>query len=1104
MRLSILFLTVGFLNASAGGVSQTITLRVQNAPLEKVFHEIEKQSGYSFLYEKGLLQKARPVSLEVSKAPVDQVLGLCFANQALVYSIIEKVVVVKEKEERKTEAYSVVAMPPVGEVRGRITNVCGEQLANANVVIKKTGYGTQTDANGAFILKNINPDDIIVISYTGYQSQTIKVNSRNNFTLVMDIATNELDEAVVQGYGTTTHRLSTGNIGRVTAAEIAKQPVMNPLLALQGRVAGLDVVQTSGFASAPLKVELRGRTSIRGYPSDPLYIVDGVPLTISNVSGQYATLPDGSSVSRGFLQTGSGFNGPANGQDPFFSFNPADIESIEVLKDAEATAIYGSRGANGVILITTKKGKSGKTKFDLNVQEGATMASRFWPLLNTTQYLQVRKEAFKNDKIDYTAPANAGKAYDLLSWDTTRNVDWQRELYGHNGQNTAMQAGVSGGNANTTFRIGAGYNRMTNITTVSGADQRGSLSIDLQNHSVDQKFSISLTANYSYAKSDMISLPGIIIFPPDAPAIYDSKGGLNYSGWTKNASYPFAGLKQPYTSTTNFLTSNLAFHYSPIKGLKTSVSLGYNNAQANQVFLQPIASLNPTASPTGTSMFGNNSNKNWIIEPQITYDAFINRGKLSALAGASLQQTTTDGLTVSGTGYTNDALLLTISNAPIKNATDNSGEYKYAAIFGRFVYNWENKYILTVNGRRDGSSRFGPGSQFGNFGSTSAAWIFTEEKWMKKIPVISFGKLRVSYGTTGSDAVGDYAYLTRWSSTGTNIYGNIQPLAPLQHANPYYHWQVNKKLEAGIDLGFLNDRISLGAAWYRNRCDNQLIGFPTPALSGFTTVTANSPALVENTGLEFTFFARIVDKRNITWSVSFNTAINRNKLVAYPNLAQSPFAGIYKIGSPLNMTWVYHSLGVDPQTGRYVMEDKNHDGSITYNFSNPGLNDDVSVLDLTPKFFGGVSSTLRYKTLQLDLYFTGKKQLGRNALDQGNIIPGAIANFPLVQLNGHWQQPGQQANSARFTTQPDQTDANFLMSDGVYTDASYIRLSNVSLAWSLPQAWIKKAGMLGCTLFVHANNVFVITKYKGIDPETQNFGGLPPIRTIAGGLSFNF
>jgi TonB-dependent SusC/RagA subfamily outer membrane receptor len=476
------------------------------------------------MYRDEWLGQASKVTLDVKDATVEQVLELCFRNQPFTYSILDKLVVVKQKPPPAVVLESIEASPPPPlDITGRITNKEGEPLAGANIIIKGTGRGVVADANGKFLLKNVNSTDEIVLSFVGYKKQTIKVGVITNFTLVMEAATNELDKVVVQAYGITSQRFTTGSIVRVTAEDIQKQPVMNPLLALQGKVAGLQVTQTSGYASAPIKLELRGRNALSNtIHSDPLYIIDGVPLSV-------VALNDGVYLygSPGFLQNSLG--GPAGGQSPLFNINPADIESIEVLKDADATAIYGSRGANGVVLITTKKGKPGKTKFDLSVQEGITHVTRFYKLLNTQQYLAMRHEAFKNDGLTPDPIAD----FDINgTWDTTRYTDWQKEFYGGMGRALNTVAGLSGGNAQTSFRIGASCSRTTNVLTVSGADQRSTLSLNLQHRTPDQRFKMSLTAGYSFAKSDMINMPSVIgSIAPDAPALYDSAGNLNYAGW---------------------------------------------------------------------------------------------------------------------------------------------------------------------------------------------------------------------------------------------------------------------------------------------------------------------------------------------------------------------------------------------------------------------------------------------------------------------------------------------------------------------------------------------------------------------------------------------
>jgi TonB-linked SusC/RagA family outer membrane protein len=1101
MKLTALIALVACLQASAHGIAQDkITFSGEDVPLEKVLSIIKKQTSYLFLYNDALLENARKVTLHVKNATVEEVLNACFKDQPLNYAIKGKTIFIISRQVVEKKEVSVVNdAPPGDDIKGRITNAAGEPLGGANIVVKSTGKGTQANANGEFTLKSVGAEEVITITYTGYAPQTVKVGGSKNLMLVMKIADNELDEMVVQGYGTTTRRLATGNIAKVTAAEIERQPVMNPLLALQGKVAGLEVTQINGYASAPIKVELRGRSSIgidpsHTFPSDPLYIIDGVPLTVNDVSGS-SSYTGGSS---GFIQ--SQLTGPAGGQSPLFSLNPSDIESIEVLKDADATAIYGSRGANGVILITTKRGKAGKSRFNINAKHGVTMVTRYYDMLNTQQYLSVRREAFKNDNIKMTT----GNAYDLLLWDTTHFIDWQRKLYGKKGLSTNVQMGLSGGDQRTTFRIGAGYNRVTSILRVSGADQKGSLSFNVSHKSLNQKMSIALTGGYSFTKSDMISLPGRVDYAPDAPDIFDSIGNLNYAGW-KPGRYPFASLKQPYIAKTNFLNTSLVVGYQILKGLSISTSLGYNNAQANQEYYQPISSKDPATNPTGSASFGFNNNNNWIIEPQLNYDGFISKGQFSVLVGGSEQQTNTSGILMTGNSYTNDALLHSISNALTKDSRSLYGLYKYSAIFGRLSYNWLNKYILNVNARRDGSSRFGPGSQFGNFGSIGVAWTFTEEGWVKKLfPYLSFGKLRASYGTTGSDAVSDYQYLSRWSSDNTIAYGGIQPIAAIQHSNPNYRWQINRKLEGALDATLFNNRLNLAIVYYRNRCGNQLISFPTPEYTGFTNVTANSTALVQNEGWEFTSSIQVLSSKKISWSFNFNSAINKNKLISYPNFSQSPFVYIYSIGQPLNISKVLHNTGVDPLTGRYSFLDQNKDGRIS---TTSGISDDRWVIKkLAPDFFGGLGTNIGFAGFQLSLFFNIKRQIGKNVINLASSIPGGIFNLPLAALGKHWQKPGDVATIAKYSTQdPTSANGNYtLYSDGGYTDASFIRLSNASLSYSLPSTIIKKVGLYGCSIFINANNLFIITKYKGIDPETMSFGGMPPSRTIVGGVSLNF
>jgi len=1102
MRLLSFFILFFSLHLSAWTNAQTVTLSADGISVSQFLNQLEKQTSYSFIIKFGDVSPNQKIDVHVKDVSLESVLDQVLKPLGLSYRIDDKAVYILKAVSK--ESIPENAEIPPGEIHGRITNEHGQPIENANVTIKRTKTGTITDADGKFTLKNVNSTDEIIISYIGYKAQTIKVGDKSNFSFVLDVTHDELDKVVIQAYGTTSQRLTTSDIGKVTAEEIERQPVLNPLLALQGKVAGLDVTQTSGYASAPVKVELRGRSMISpNFPSDPLYIVDGVPLTVLDPQGSstYA----GGSV--GFDLTD---HSPANGQSPLFSINPNDIESMEVLKDADATAIYGSRGANGVILITTKKGKPGKTKLDLRVQEGVTHVTRFWDMMNTTQYLAMRRQAFSNDGLTPDPVYD----YDVNgTWDTTKYTNWQNVLLGGMGKTIDAQASLSGGEANTTFRFGTAYNHTTGITTVSGADQRASFSLNVEHHSLNHRFSISSTSIFSYSKSTMINIPAASTLAPDAPAIYDSLGNLNYAGWGGNYNntqaeyaYPFFSLLQPYTSSTNFLNSDLVIGYQLFRGFNLSTNFGYNSAQTNQEQVTPIASQNPALNPTGSLFLANNNNKNIIIEPQLNYSTNINNGVLSVLLGASSSQTDAESLIATGSGYTSDRLIQSIANAQTIGAQNNFSEYRYAALYGRLNFIWERKYIFNLNARRDGSSRFGPGKQFGNFGSIGGAWILTEEKWLRDVlpSLVSFLKVRGSYGTTGSDAIGDYGYLSRYSSNGLQPYNSESGLIPTQAPNPNYKWQVNKKLEGAIDLALLKDRINIQAAYYRDRCGNQLIQFPTPIYTGFANIPANSPALVQNDGWEFTVMVDVIKTKKFSWRIDFNTSINRNKLIAYPNFTLSPYVGTYSIGQPLNIVQVLHVTGVDPQTGHYTFEDKNHDGVITYR---PGHTpDDSYVINLNPKFFGGLGMDFSYQTIQLSLFFNIKKQIGRNAFESFLIPPGSVNfNQPNSIFAKQWEKPGDIAAISRYTTSASSSDADFeYFSDGGYTDASFIRLSNLSFSYRLPINYTKKSGLQGCSLFFNANNLFVITKYKGLDPETQNFGSIPPVKTIVGGINFNF
>ena len=981
-------------------------------------------------------------------------------------------------------------------ITGTVRNAAGQLLAGASVTNTRTGRGTVTNAAGAFTLHGTQAGDQLRISYIGYAVQTLALGKGASLTITLKEATNELDRVVVQAYGTTTDRLRTGNIGKLTAADIEKQPVMNVLDALQGQIPGVVVSRNNGSASGSMKIEIRGRSTINfRQTSEPLYVVDGVPLTILNLTGN-DSYPGGS---EGVIQ--SGIPSPAQGQSPFFNINPADIESLEVLKDADATAIYGSRAANGVILITTKKGRMGKSKVEASFYTGYSEVpnSSYAKLLNTAQYVAMRKEALKNDGL----PVNAGTAPDLVAWDTTRYTDWQRLMWNHTGRTTDANLVFSGGDVRTNFRLGANFQQQSEIQAINGSNLRGGLSMSLKHQSVNRRFSLALSSLYTTGYVDIITNPGAFIAPPNAPAIYDSQGNLNYTGWQPlNYRYPFQYILQPYSSETYLLNSSLMLNYEIIDGLNFRTTLGYNTMRSLQSEKKPIKSQDPQDVPTASHRLGNSFAKNILLEPQLDWTRFVWNGRLTVLVGGSLQRNKTEGSTVEGTLIPNDALIENIGSAPQQAAGYSRAWYKYIAAFGRVNYNWNNRYLLNLNARRDGSSKFGPGRQFGNFASVGGAYIFTETALFKKyLPIMSFGKIRASYGTTGGDQIGNYAFLTAWAFTSKR-YNGSQVLYPTRHTDSTLQWQVNKKLELAAAFTFFKDRLSLDVSWYRHRCNNQLVDLPTPLSTGFQSVLTNMPANVQNTGWEFILSGQPVNARHFKYYTRINMGINRNKLLSYPDLEQSPYASTLVVGQPLNLIKLLHYNGVDPQTGKYTFEDRNKDGSVTIIENPMKAEDDRYFTTLNVKFDGGFSHSFSYKGVSLDIFFYFRKQLGLKSAFSG--IAGGYGNQPIDVLD-RWQQKGDHATIASFTTTRRQSDIYFSnYSDGIYTDASYVRLKNLALSYAPAFRWIKSLRITDCRISLRFQNLWVISPYRGADPELQSISRLPVPRVITAGLSLAF
>ncbi|UPQ78311.1 SusC/RagA family TonB-linked outer membrane protein [Flavobacterium azooxidireducens] len=962
-------------------------------------------------------------------------------------------------------------------ITGTVSDAQGT-LPGVTVLIKGKTTGTLTDENGYFSIA-ANPSDVLVFSYMGYKTQEITVGNQTALNIQLEEDTTQLKEVILNaGYYSVKDKERTGSIARITAKDIETQPVTNVLATMQGRMAGVNITQETGTPGGGFAIQIRGINSLRAEGNAPLYVIDGVPYSSDPI---------------GFSQTSTLFPSVTN---PLNNINPQAIENIEVLKDADATAIYGSRGANGVVLITTKKAKVGKTQFNFSASSGVGKATAFMQLMNTQQYLAMRIKAYENDGIT-NYPNNA---FDVNgTWDQNRYTDWQKELLGGTAEISSFQGSVSGGSEKTQFLLGGNYFQQGTVYPGSFIYKKGGINVSMNHTSLNNKFRITFSANYNIQDNDQPAndlTTDARTLAPNAPALYDEDGNLN---WENNTFVnPLRFLNAEHKARTDDLVANTVLTYQILPKLSAKTSIGYTTTKHLETRTTPSTIFNPSLGITSesSSLFVTNTQrKSWIVEPQLNYVAQFAKSQIDILAGATFQSQNTSTLSQMGSGFTSNGLIYDLASASINDIfVNNELIYNYQAFFGRINYKWNDKYILNLTGRRDGSSRFGPGNQFANFGAIGGAWIVSNESFLKNSKIISFGKLRASYGTTGSDQIGDYQFLNTYSSAGTQ-YQNVVGLQPTRLYNPQFGWETNKKLEASIEIGFLNDRIMLSAAIFKNRSSNQLVGIPIPATTGFTSMQANLNATVENRGYEFTLNTVNISNQNFKWSTDINLSILQNELIEFPNLEASVYSQKYRVGHSLNSVLVYNNTGVNPTTGLYEFEDVNGDGQITF------PDDKQKVVSLNPDFFGGINNHIKYKNWSLDFLFQFIKQNNTN-ISLG--APGRRNFNQPVRFNNSWQQQGDQSAYQMYTSGTNSSvmsaQSLYENSDSMITDASFIRLKNIALSYSIPLNKINTQ----CKLVVEAQNLLTFTKYKDGDPEFTSAGFLPPLRIINAGVQFQF
>jgi TonB-dependent starch-binding outer membrane protein SusC len=1115
MRITVIQMTVAMIfsgmaiaheNHAQEILNRKISLQLREVSLIQALHEIEQATNVKFVYSPNHLNLVDVVTLDAAQQKLGDILGALLTPRAIQFRVQEgdDYILLIEQRDPAGSADTLKTNQEVVVQSALITGVVidastKQPMAGVNVIRKGTTSGTSTDADGKYSI-TAEDNDILVFSFIGFKITETAVNGRTVIDMTLEEEFTSLGEVVINaGYYKTTEKTRTGNISKVSAEEIEKQPVSNPVAALQGRVAGLDIVQQSGLPGTGFTIRLRGQNSLRDGANSPLVLIDGIPYTtegLNHVGDKYIA---------GYVDI-----------NPLNSINPADIESIEVLKDADATAIYGSRGGNGVILITTKKGKPGKTAVTVNVSTGVGNIDRKLEVLNTEEYLEMRHNAIRAD--GYTlATAPAYSTYDLTRWDTTRYTDWQEKLIGGTARYTKAQFSISGGNEYTTINFAGNFSREGTVYPIDLANKRYNGRLSVNHSSPNRKFNFQFSSSYGVDNNELPSLStigGTVV--PIAPPLYDSLGNLNWGPPGPAYTHPLAFLEDRYSGNVGTLTSSGVIGYQVLSGLQLKTAFGFNSIHNRATSKRPSTFHNPIAWPSlgealRTAQYIDLTVNTWNVEPQAEYIHKVGPGIFSGLIGTTFQQTVRDGTQVSAFGFADDGLLGNPAFALRTTSSVNETKYLYHAIFLRLNYNYNDKYIINLTARRDGSSRFGPGKRFGNFGAAGFIWTFSEENLVKhNVGFLNFGKLRASYGISGNDEIGDYGYVPTYTPfnqrPGSPVsYAGGSAFTPDRVPNLDFSWETNKKAEVALELGFFQNRVVLNTSFYRNRSSSQLVNYDLPIITGFSSVQENLPAIIQNKGLEIELQTTNIQRGNFMWTSTFNITFPKNELISYPNLEASAYAYQYMEGHPLTIRKAYDFINVDPATGLNVFA--TGEGGTTSDARTLGLDDLTVAIDVGKKYYGGLGNTFRYKGFQVDIFLQFSKQTGFASPPNLSYPLGGMSNIPKYIYDRTWKNPGDIAQFQKLTsigagTPTYLSTINYTLNENFYQDVTFVRVKNVAITYTLPVSWRQKIRMQDCRIYVQGQNLFTVTDYDGMDPENLS-AGLPPLRVITAGLQFS-
>lgn len=1130
MKLTSVLLLFACLAVSAAGYTQKISLSGKSIPIETAFKVIERQSGYVFFYDNSLLKRSVPLTINIKNASLDDVLKACFEGQPFVYNIVGRNIVVKPG---KAPVPVAPVVPPLIDITGVVTDTLGTPLVGATIAVKNTGKITITDQRGAFELKGIGAEAILVVSYVGYLGVEVTVNAQRVFKIQLQPREEAMKDLVIIGYGTVAKKDLTGSVAQVNMSDLQKAPVSTFDQALAGRVAGVQVSSNDGQPGSVGAVVIRGNNSIT-QDNSPLYVVDGFPIEAYNES----------------------------------PVSPSDIESIQVLKDASATSIYGSRGANGVIIITTKQGAKSAPVISFNSYYGVQNITKKMEMMSPYEFVKYQNEL---------NPGTTNRLYfDGRTLDDYKNmagIDMQDALY-QTAPMINVDLGFRGGNQQTQYSVFTNVFKSDGVILNSGFDRyQGKFTISQQ---ISKNIKAYVNTGFTKTKTY-----GSIISDPTAgiaslSIIYSALGYRPVSGFDDidlldeffdpavTTETPSDYRVNPVISVKNevnnrVLNSSITNGYIDFKitpDLLLKIRGGYINSNlSTATFYNSKTQIGNPNYPTTKGTTGGQYSReveNWLNENTLTYSKRINKHRLNALVGFTLQE---NKLLYSG--YTAnfieneelglDGIDLSTSLVP----GTYRKEWSLASYLGRLNYDFASKYLLTFSFRADGSSKFRGNNKWGYFPSGAIAWRMKNEDFLKNLAVISDAKLRLSYGTTGNNRVDEYATYSGISFPYTTYY-SFNNGTPTKGASlltstgvPDLRWETTAQVNIGYDLNLFKDRIGLVFDYYDKKTTDLLLNANLPYTTGYLTAFQNIGS-VRNYGYEFTLETKNINKKYFKWNSSFNISFNRNKILKLQpeqdyRLQTVNFVGdfnniapyIARVGEPMGMIYgavfdgLYQYADFNKiSDGSYVLKNEIPDNGRTRSTIQPGdmkfrdLNNDgtINANDYTiigngnPVHIGGLSNDFQYRNFDLNIFLQwsyGNDILNGNRLyfEQNTYN---FYNFNLyASVADRWTPEHQDATIPRTGGLPPR-----LYHTNIVEDGSFLRLKTVSLGYNFDPRLLARAKIKSARVYMSAQNLLTLTGYSGVDPEVSvrnsaltpgfDWSAYPRSKTIVFGLNLSF